>query len=103
MKPQNRLVHEDGKLYDESSVEVDGIFEGAAALKEVSDHNPNASKRYLGSIDMITARIWSKECGAKMFSKEWMAYARKMIQSGDYALFFPQSSRKAVHNGSDIR
>ncbi len=94
MKPQNRLVEQDGKLYDETSVEVDGIFEGAAALKALHDDNPNPNKRYLGSIDMVTARIWAKQCGAKIFSQEWKAYARKQIQSGDYALFFPKSGRR---------
>ncbi len=95
MKPQNELVEQDGKLHDVTSVEVDGVFEGAQALMDLQDDaGGSSSKRYLGSIDFVTARIWAKECGAKLFSKEWRAYAKKKIQSGDYALYFPKAKRK---------
>ena len=87
----------DGKLVEETSVEVDGVFRYAQQMMDIQDDTGGANNlRYRGSIDPITAKIWAKECGAAIYSKEWMAHARKKIDSGDYALFFPKSRRKTA-------
>jgi hypothetical protein len=67
-------------------------------MMDIQDDTGGANNmRYRGSIDHITARIWAKECGHAVYSKGWMTYARKMIDSGDYSLFFPKSTRRKAH------
>lgn len=97
MKPKEEIVEEDGKLHFKRSIEVDTLIEGVAERMERESHNTRegvVGARYMGSIDEITALNWAKECGARMYSKEWLAHAKKKIASGDYAVFFPKRSRK---------
>ena len=46
-----------------------------------------SGKLYLGSIDMVTATNWAKECGCGIGTKEYNIYAKKKLMSGDFNKF----------------
>lgn len=76
----------DGSVVVARSYDVGSVFEGVKALSQGAKHTKKTAQ-YLGSIDTITAENWSKECGAKVGSKEFAAYAKKKLMSGDWAHF----------------
>lgn len=41
--------------------------------------------RYMGSIPLVFAQQWAKECGAKIGTKEFSEYAFKKMLSGEFA------------------
>ena len=51
---------------------------------------------HLGSIDPITARNWSKECGAAVGTKEFAAYAKKKLMSNEFAKFAVKRKKRYV-------
>ncbi len=103
MNPKEDVVFGENQIHYRKSVEVDGIFAGVAEKMEREDgnysHSTNkgvAGGTYVGSIDEITAVNWAKECGAKLYSKEWMAHAKKKRLSGDYAFYFPSRKKRLI-------
>ncbi len=42
---------------------------------------------YVGTIPHIILMRWAKECGHKMYTKEWNEYAIKQLNSGEYRAF----------------
>lgn len=43
------------------------------------------TSHYLGSIPMVIASQWAKECGSGIGTKEFGEYAKKKLMSGDYS------------------
>jgi hypothetical protein len=41
--------------------------------------------RYMGSVPVVQALIWSKECGAAVGTREWAEYARKKMETGGFS------------------
>lgn len=41
--------------------------------------------RYLGTVPVLVAQQWAKECGAAIGTKEWAAYAKKKLADGTWA------------------
>ena len=67
-----------------------------AAIKEAPDvfrknTGPNGA-RYAGSVPLLVAGQWARECGAAVGTKEFLAYARKKLMSGEY-------NKLIVHGG----
>jgi hypothetical protein len=40
--------------------------------------------RYMGSVPVVQAAIWAKECGAVVGTREWAEYARKKMENGGF-------------------
>ena len=95
----SRMVHTGNAVEERTSMDVDGVFEGVKMLNEAAASDRLQSRRYLGSVDILTAEVWAKECGAAVGTKEWAAYAKKKLKSGDYGKFAAdQSIQKGVHS-----
>lgn len=73
-------------LHFDHSGDAEGVIEGVKLLGEIV--NPVRHKElglYLGSVDMLLAQTWAKECGAPIGTKEFTAYAKKKLTSGEFA------------------
>jgi hypothetical protein len=52
-------------------------------------HNPKGDYWFVGNIPNHLCVLWSKECGAKPFTKEWVAYAKKKMMDRDFSKLNP--------------
>lgn len=41
--------------------------------------------RYLGTVPVIIAQQWAKECGHAIGTKEWAKYAKTKLKDGEYS------------------
>ena len=87
----------DGTMVIKRSLNAEPIME---AVKMSSDiEAPVRNDRgmlHLGSIDPYTAQNWAKECGAAIGTKEFAAYAKKKLQSGEFSRFTVKRKRRYV-------
>jgi hypothetical protein len=60
----------------------DPILEGIHDARELA---PGKNMRHIGSIPMVLAARWAKECGAGIGTAEFAAYAKKKLQDSDWA------------------
>lgn len=96
------MASQDGLVHSETTMRVDPIFNGVKLRGEVV--NPERSKTgrlYLGSVDPLTAQNWAKECGAAVGTKEFAAYAKKKLQSGEFNNYKAPVERRIFH-GYDL-
>lgn len=90
MNPTEHVsVDSDGSIVVRKTTDVEPLLD---ALKDYGDvlspnHSGVAGARYVGSIDTITAAAWSKECNAKVGTREFAIYAIKKINSSDFRRF----------------
>ncbi len=43
----------------------------------------------IGSIPLVTCMEWAKESNTRPFTREWQAYAKKKLNSSEYAKLNP--------------
>lgn len=65
--------------------DVTEVLRAAHELPDLirKDSGP-AQGRYLGTVPVIIAEQWAKECDAAIGTKEWAAYAKKKLADGEY-------------------
>jgi hypothetical protein len=66
---------------------VDAVKERSSLITKADRRKAKNGAVYLGSVDMITAGNWAKECGCAIGTKEYNAYAKKKLQSGEWNHF----------------
>ena len=85
----------DGMMIIEKSYNAEPIIEAVKMSSEIeTPSRNNRGMLHLGSIDPLTARNWSKECGAAIGTKEFAAYAKKKLQSGEFSRFAVKRKRR---------
>lgn len=59
-----------------------------AAVHAAGDLIPRHTKvggaRYAGSVPVVQALIWAKECGAAVGTREWAEYANRKMNGGGF-------------------
>jgi len=74
------------------------VVDAVKAYSEMGTRRTKAGTRYLGSVDPILATVWARECGAAVGTKEFAAYAKKKLLSGNYTKL-----RAEITNGKYFR
>jgi len=88
MKRRETVKWEDGKVHFKKSLEADEMVRAISGYGELVNPRRNkAGRLYLGSIDPITAANWARESGTKIGTKEFVAYAKKKLLSGEFAKY----------------
>lgn len=75
------------------------VIESVQDAQEIVDHNARMADHldkkqdwwFIGSIPMNICLQWSQECGARPFTKEWQAYAKKQVQLPEYRKLNPNN------------
>lgn len=75
-----------GKFHFVKSQDVTGILQAAHEMKDMvrKDTGP-VQGRYLGTVPVLVAQQWAKDCGAAIGTKEWAAYAKKQLKDGTWS------------------
>lgn len=86
-------IHLDGtgKAVIESIQDCEPILEYNA--QEAKNFDKKSDYWKIGSIPLSICFEWSKECGAKPFTKEWQAYAKKKLNDSNYSKLNPNRIR----------
>lgn len=89
----SEYIHLDGtgKAVIESIQDCEPVLEYNAQMAQF--HDKKADWWRIGSIPLSICFEWAKECGAKPFSKEWQAYAKKKMNHSDYSKLNPNRIR----------
>jgi len=78
----------DGTLVVEKKIDAEPVMDMVKASSEIqTPRRDSGGMLHLGSVDPLTAANWAKECGAAIGTKEFAAYAKKKLMSGDFAHF----------------
>lgn len=79
-----RVVSEDGKVHFVKKQTLPPKF-----FEAIRTNRENTSRssilRYRGSVPLLEAQVWARECGAAIGTKEFNIYAAKKLQSAAYA------------------
>jgi hypothetical protein len=90
-------VDNDGTVRIHKTLDAEPIIEAVRMSSEIeTPHRNNRGMLHLGSIDPLTAANWARESGAAIGTKEFAAYAKKKLQSGDFAHFKVKRKRRYV-------
>ena len=85
MSVKEKIVAEDNKVQVVRSQEVSGILK---EIHEQRDHitsmHGDAKARWVGSIPLVIAEQWTRECGASIGTQEYAKYIRRKLSDPDY-------------------
>jgi hypothetical protein len=75
----------DGRLVFEQTQDSDEIVRAVHAARDMvrRDTGP-AGSRFLGSVPILLAQLWARECGAAVGTREWAQYARNKLLSDEF-------------------
>lgn len=78
----------DGKLVIKKTQDIQSLIDQNAFERENAPSMfGEMAMRKIGSIPLIIAEQWAKECGAGVGTKEFAAYAKRKLMDGDFAKF----------------
>jgi hypothetical protein len=78
----------DGKLVIRKSQDIQSLLDQNAYEREAAPSMfGEMAVRKVGSIPLIVAEQWAKECGAAIGTKEFAEYAKRKLMDGDFAKF----------------
>lgn len=77
------VTHEDGLMRINRVQQLDSLLD---AVKQVPDAQQvrGKNRHWLGTVPLIIAEQWAKDCGAAVGTKEWGAYARRKLKDGTW-------------------
>lgn len=80
-------VDPDGNITIRRTQDAEGIIRGLDNLRlaQAGRRALGGAGRYVGSVPMVLAAEWAKECGAAIGTKEFLAYAKRKLQDGENA------------------
>lgn len=86
------IKEEDGKVYIKTSENVAPILDAVKDQREMYAEIPRFSQtnRYVGTIPGTLAAQWALECKSAPGTSEFLEYAKKKLQSGDYSKLIVQ-------------
>lgn len=82
-------VDQDGKAVIESIQDTTDVLEFNQRAAELLDKKRDMW--FIGSIPIQTCQKWAKESGTKVYSKQWMAVAKRRIQEREYRKLNPNN------------
>jgi hypothetical protein len=78
----------DGRLVIKRTQDVESLIAmNAHEAESAPSMFGQAAVRKLGSIPLVIAEEWSRECGAAIGSKEFALYCKRKLMDGDFAKF----------------
>lgn len=96
-KKEVREYTPDGVTVVTTTIDAEPVMDAVKMSSEIDAPVRNdRGMLHLGSIDAVTARNWAKECGAAIGTKEFAAYAKKKLQSGEFSRFQVKRKKRYV-------
>jgi len=83
-----RMIEQDNKLHIQRNQDIQSVIDRNKFEAEVAPSMyGDAAIRKVGSIPLVIAETWSRECGAAIGTKEFALYCKKKLMDGDNAAF----------------
>jgi len=79
-----RIKEEDGKLHVHRWQDVQAILDYNKE-KQIAGTKAHSEMRHVGQIPLALAEDWSRQCGAKIGSREFGEYVKKKLMSGEFS------------------
>ena len=80
------MVEDDGKLTIHKTQDVQALLDRNKAEADVASNGlGDANFRKVGSIPMVLAETWAKECGCAVGTPGFAAHVKTKLMDGDYA------------------
>jgi len=79
---------EDGRVWHRREQDLDDDLRWIRHLQDTApSKHGDADWRHVGSIPLVIAEKWSRECGAAIGTREFMAYCKRKLMDGEFAAF----------------
>ena len=76
----------DGKVARQVVQDAQGIVDGIAAARDIiKPRTAPGDGTWVGTVPIILAQTWAKECGAPIGTKEFNQYLMKKLLDGEFA------------------
>ena len=83
-----RLVEEDGNVHVQRRQDIQSLIDrNHEESVDLPSMHGDAAIRKVGSIPLVVAEQWSRECGASIGTREFAHYAKKKVMDGEFAAF----------------
>jgi len=83
-----RMIEEDGKLVVDRRQDIDALIDQNKAEADAAPSMfGHAAVRKVGSIPLVVAEQWSRECGEAIGTKAFAEYCKRKLMDGDFAKF----------------
>jgi len=83
---EHTVDHGEGRFSIVKTQDVEPMLRAIHELPDLAKRRQYAQgRRLLGSVPNVIALQWARESGLRLYSTEWMQYARKKLQSGEFA------------------
>jgi hypothetical protein len=83
-----RMLEDDGKLIVDRRQNVQALIDqNKVEAAEAPSMFGQMAVRKVGSIPLVVAEQWSRECGAAIGSQEFALYCKRKLMDGDFAAF----------------
>jgi hypothetical protein len=80
-----KIVEEDGKIQIVREQDCAGLLKTLKKMRELAPrHSGQDRTRWVGSIPLVMAEEWSRECGAAIGTKEFAQHIKKKLADPDY-------------------
>lgn len=80
-----KIVEEGGKIQIVREQDCEGLLKTLKKMRELApSHSGHDRTRWVGSIPLVMAEEWSRECGAAIGTKEYAEYIKKKLADPDY-------------------
>lgn len=76
-----------GQAVIESIQDVESSFEFNKIMAD--KHDPKSERWFVSNIPNHLCLKWSQECGAKPYTREWIAYVKKKVMDRDFSKLNP--------------
>lgn len=81
---KEKMIEQDGKLQIIRSQDVQSVLEDNQRAS-LAGLNRKSEMRHAGSIPLVIAEQWSRECGAAIGTKEFGEYVKKKLMDGNWS------------------
>lgn len=84
---KEKFVHNgEGSMQIQKTQDVEQVLAAAQGARELigRDSGP-AGGRYIGTIPIVIAQHWAKECGAAVGTREWAQYSKIKLKDPNWA------------------
>ena len=80
-----KILEQDNKIHIVREQDFAGLLKTLKKMRELApSHSGHDRTRWVGSIPLVLAEQWSKDCGAAIGTKEYAQFVKKKLADPDY-------------------
>jgi hypothetical protein len=80
-----KILEQDNKIHVVREQDCAGLLKTLKKMRELApSHSGHDRTRWVGSVPLVLAEQWSKDCGAAIGTKEYAQFVKKKLADPDF-------------------